>query len=192
MEEKRNIKKKNNMIKAMIFVVVMIVLAVCMIFIFREKRTYTIETKEDTIMNSLYCNSENPEDSFFVSPSAIDTMHYVKIIFRNSIPDKFEYDYVGTYSNESAADTARSELHADYNKYMGSVGVYPENLYPIFEYDGAKAKIKLYAEKGGALNSATAKLFYLSTDEFGKLDSYSADDLKTLYGKKGFSCNYNE
>lgn len=141
--------------------------------------------------SSLICTSSSPNEPFFVSKNVQRFTHELTIMFTNEYLNDMSYKYEGVYNSEGTAETAMSEMHVDYNKYMATGGVYQEKLNPIFMTDKTKVRISLYAEPE-KLNNVVARLFFLSDEDLSKLGEYSQDDLKELYEKKGFSCTIHD
>ena len=160
--------------------------------IFGQNETRTSKVIDNTTMGALHCTSTNPEEPFFAPDGVLENEHEIKITFNGDLADKFSYNYYGTFNSESIAEGARTRLHANYNIYMGNNGKDQESLYPTFDYVGEKVKINLFAEREKTLNLITAKLFFLSSGEVTNLKNNSADDLKKIYEKRGFSCTFKE
>lgn len=172
-------------------IAVSIALSVAAFMLFGSKETHISTSKTETTIKSLMCNSADPKNPFFVSETAETNNHVVKVTYRGEIADKISYNYDGSYTSSSVADTVGSSLHADYNIYMGKNGAYQESLYPTFSVVDNKLKVSLYTEYN-KVNSVTAKLFFINAEEFHDLDNYSIEDLKNLYVEKGFSCEISE
>lgn len=187
--------KKNNKLRypeIVIGLVITVFIAAVTFLITNRTETYTSGGDTNVSIGSLRCRSSNVTEPFFESPSALSYVHEVKVTFDGNGVDKLSYVYEGTYGSEQAADQARSEMHASYNKYMGSKGLDQESLYPTFHYDGATAKINLYAEREKGLNATTATLFFLNADEYVKINEYTTEALKKVYEEKGFSCDFDK
>ena len=194
MEEKRDhkkIKNGNSIIAAVIFGAIVLFVGLLSVVLSQKETNITEKDYEPTV-NALYCEASEPTDPFFESASVINDSHEIKVIFRNGGAFKLSYNYYGVYNTEGAADAAHTRLHADYNIYMGSNETDQESLYPTFDFDGSKVKVNLFAEVGSSLNLVTARLFFLSVDEFESLAEYSEEDLKNVYEDKGFSCTFKE
>lgn len=176
--------------------VIMVVAALVFIILFlvaQGKETRISEKREDSTIRLLYCKANLPVDPFFVSGMAKEYSHEIKVTFRGERIDKISYNYYGVYDDERLADAGRSELHADYNEYMSDNGLIPEDLYPIFDYDGSTSKVTLYGSRNdNTLNIITARLFFLNYDEYDRLDNISGEDLKNIYIDKGFYCNFDK
>ena len=172
-------------------IAVSIALSVVAFMLFGSKETHISTSTAETIIKSLVCNAANPKNPFFISETAENYNHEIKVTYRGETADKISYVYDGVYVSNSVADTAGSSLHADYNIYMGENGAYQESLYPTFSVVDNKLKVSLYTEYG-KINSVIAKLFFINAEEFHNLDNYSIEDLGNLYAEKGFSCEISE
>ena len=184
MEEKPNnkkIKRGNSIIAAVIFGVIVLFVGLLSV-VFSQKETNITEEDYEPTVEALYCKASEPTDPFFESAGVINDSHEIKVIFRNGGAFKLSYNYYGVYNTEGAADAAHTRLHADYNKYMGANEINQESLYPTFDFDGSKLKVNLFAEVDSSLNLVTARLFFLSADEFENLAGYSEEDLKNIEG----------
>lgn len=197
MEEKSQNKKKTrkrgiDYVTTAIILLAIALFALALFIITNRKETRTTVDKTDVTMGALDCKSSNPADPFFVSNGATNVIHEVKVTLKNDAVDKLSYNYYADYESEDRANTARSELHADYNKYMGANNVQHESLSPTFNYDGNKVKVNLFAERGKSLNSTSARLFFLSSEELSELSNYSGSDLEKIYVGKGFDCTFSQ
>lgn len=186
--------KKSRIDTVSIAVLASIVGAVTLIIIWLLTNHHETRVSTTTDMGnygSLACTSQNPDEPFFVSKNVQRFIHELTVMFTNEHVNDFSYRYEGTYNSEGAAETAMAEMHASYNKYMASGGVYQEKLNPVFMTDKTKVRISLYAEPE-KLNNVVARLFFLSDEDLSKLGDYSQSDLKELYEKKGFSCTIHD
>lgn len=170
--------------------IVIIVVILILFFVLTGKHeAYSSEERDEMVVALLDCESSKPENPFFVSRNALDSSHEVKIAFRSGKPEKFSYNYYGSYSGENTADVARSEMHARYNIYMAESSSNPENLFPTFKYYGSDVKINLYAELDDTLDRNTARIFFLDVDEYDNIDKYTIEGLADVYASKGFVCS---
>ena len=192
LEKKSKNKKMASLIATgIVIIAVSIGLGAAVFMLFRGEETHISTNTAETIIKSLVCNAANPKNPFFISETAENYNHEIKVTYRGETADKISYMYDGVYVSNSVADTAGASLHADYNIYMGENGVYQESLYPTFSVVDNKLKVSLYADYK-KLNSVTAKLFFINAEEFHDLDNYSAEELSNLYAEKGFSCEISE
>lgn len=190
MSENKGSRVNTMMIAALVLVVGAVILAIMWLLTNRHETKISNTINTDNY-SSLICESNSPEEPFFVSKSVQRFTHELKVMFNNGHLNDISYRYEGTYNSNDVAETAMAEMHADYNKYMSGGGVYQEKLNPVFATDKTKTRISLYAEPD-KLNNVVARLFFLGEDDLNKLGSYSQSDLKELYEKKGFSCTIHD
>lgn len=191
--ERKRYKRVNSKTLFMIGVV-FIVFAVFVAFLFSILNSKETRMSVDGGVDSvalLYCKSDTVLEPFFTSLDVTSYSHEIKVTFTNGKPDKISYNYYGKYNDDSAAMSASSALHAEYNIYMGKNNVYQETLYPTFVATGQDLKVNLYADRE-TLNLVTARLFFLSNDEYNDFYDNSSDSLIKLYTNKGFSCTLSE
>ena len=191
--EKKSKKKKliSSISTWIVIIATSIGLGAVAFMLFRGEETHISTNTAETVIKSLVCNAASPKNPFFVSETAENYNHEIKVTYRGETADRISYVYDGVYVSNSVADTAGASLHADYNIYMGENGVYQESLYPTFSVVDNKLKVSLYTEYG-KINSVIAKLFFINAEEFHNLDNYSIEDLGNLYAEKGFSCEVSE
>lgn len=193
-DEKSQRKKEKNkkLIRdTVVVVIVSLILSVLIMLLLNGSETHTSSQSEGVKISSLYCESGAPVDPFFVSPGVINPKHELKVTFRAGELDKISYNFYGTYSDNKTAETASSRLHADYNIHMGQNDVYQEIYYPTFVATGNSVKVNLYADKG-TVKPATAKIFFLNSEQYANMNSYSSDDFTKVYADRGFSCIFHE
>lgn len=182
----KKIRKKVLAVFTIVFIFVMIVALA--IFLMKGSETLiTTEDKYETI-SVLDCNAMSPTvDPLFISSTASNADHHVKLEFRGKSFDKASYIYTGKYQSNEEAEDALSLLHADYNIYMGSTGIYQEDLYPTFSTIGSENVINLFIPKK-FLNTSTARLIFLDSEELDDLNNSTIEHMQETYEKKNFSC----
>lgn len=179
-------------VKTITFIAILVVISVILTLIFRSYTTTTTVTRETVETSYIDCLSGNPDGAFFNSTSAESVSQELKVIFANDQPSKFFFTFRGTYNSNAAADQDIARFHADYNNYMADHGkLNPESLSPKFVAANTSSEISLFSDVT-KLNTATAQLFFLNTDESVHLGNYSANDLQNLYKSKGFLCEAGE
>ena len=171
-----------------IIAVVFIVLAIIILFLLNgsEKRTST--KKENDSITALDCKAGRMENAFFISSTANNTSHEVKVTFRNDKIDKLYYLFEGVYRTYDIADQDNANFHAKYNIHMSGNGLEQESLAPTFLTAKTKLRINLYAKNREMMNKATAVLFFIKEDDLEKFLDYSRDEATEYYKKQGFSC----
>ena len=171
-------------------VVLAVLIAAVAIFssFLKSEETYISAETSGIRVGALNCKTSQPSDSFFVSNTALNNDHELKVTYSGERIGRINYIYNGEYDSNDTADTAGSLLHADYNIYMGENA---ESLYPTFSVVENKLKISLYTEYQ-KLNAKNAKLFFMNADEYHESSNYSIHDLKKIYESKGFSCEISE
>lgn len=171
-------------------VIAMLVLVLIWLFTNNHETLISEDANYGTI-TSLECHSDHIEKSFFDPESAQRYTHLITATFKGDRLDNISYNYDGTYRSEGVADSELARMHADYNKYMGSVDVYSESLNPVFNAIKSKLKISLYGEPK-TLNEAVMVLFFLEKEDYGKFKDLSGKDFKKRYESKGFDCTFHE
>lgn len=152
------------------------------------KVTNTSTEQRQTEYAAVKCTAAVPENAFFRAQGVGAQTHTIKLIFQDNKVDKISYEYEGDYGNEQAADKATTNMHIDYNEFMGPDA---ESLSPAFAAVGTKAKINLLAKRE-KLNGKNAKIFYLNTDEVADIANYEPEKVEKIYEARGFSCKIDE
>ena len=187
MKRKYN-NKSSYILLGIVFCVVALILLLALLL--RGEEIRTSYEKENIETSILYCESSSPISPFFVSNTAIDAKHIIKVIIRGDEPYRISYNYYGQFRNKYEAETANAMLHGDYNNYMGKHGIDSGLLYPTFLPNDTKIKINLYAEKT-QVNKTTGIFFFLdenSSEQFGQND---IEALKKVLESKNFKCKVN-
>ena len=187
-------KKKNNrdaIVKSIVLMVVIVLIGLVIWLLTANHETRITTTTGSSDYSTLECSSSHPDDPFFVSETAQRFTHSVKVMFADDVLKEISYRYDGTYNTNERAQNADAWLHADYNKYMGAVGVNSESLNPVFVPKKTKLTISLYAE-AKKINSAVARLFFIKEEEFEKTSKYKSDDYRKMYESKGFTCTKSD
>lgn len=188
--ERRKMTEQKNTGKIIIALTVVVVgalLVLALIILFGSSETRISTKSPEGTISVLDCKSYSPSDPFFDRETEIRAEHRVKAKYSNEVFDGFDYTYTGTYNSADAAEEAISWLHADYNKYMSETGVNQEDLSPTFSAIKSDAVINIYLPTQ-YLNSGTAKLIFIGSNEFAGLKNKTIDEMKKLYEGKDFSC----
>ncbi|MBR2795879.1 hypothetical protein IKE13_02425 [Candidatus Saccharibacteria bacterium] len=169
------------------FVAIVLVVVFLLLNIFMPKEVYISDNNEPETIGSLYCKSSSPGGVFFNSDKVKSAEHEIKITMLDDKVDKMNYTYTGIFESREETEKELSKMHADYNIYMSGTNIYQEDLYPTFSNLETKGVINLYIQNN-TLNSATAKLMFLSNDEYSQFDKYDLEMLEKVYNDKGFVC----
>ena len=184
-------KEKKALIGAILFAIIAATIGIAVWLLTNKTETYISGGNQGFNVSSLTCMASHPTNPFFISSAAQNYEHKLKLIFNNDVISGISYNFEGTYNMVAIAETAAAEMHAQYNKYMGKYGVSAEKYNPVFSSTKTKANVSIYAESA-KLNRAVAVIFFITDEEFAKINDYKAEDFKKNYESKGFHCNYNE
>lgn len=154
--------------------------------LFHNTEQRTSDSDAIVALRALECTAPDPAEAFFNATYAVDVQHQVKVTYRNDIAESFFYSYAGTYASNDAASQAEARLHADYNIYMKSAA---EDFTPTFSVVDDTLRIALFSP-ASELGSATAKMFFISPEEFTDLERYDINAIEQIYTSKGFSCKF--
>lgn len=152
--------------------------------LFRTDETHITTTEPKKNTSVLVCQTKAMDGGFFSTRNTYNVEQKIKIIFTESMPDKLNYLYNGTYVSTEAASKANDVLHADYNIYMG---IDAEKLTPNFSIVNNTLVINLFASRD-QMDVKVGKLFFLTDNETENFFEHKDEDLKELYQGKGFSC----
>lgn len=191
MREERNRHNKKIIIRAMVFALIVGIVALVIWFLTYKNESYTSTETGGSDYGSLECTSSNPTEPFFAHETAQRATHDVKILFTGGEMKEMSYRYDGTYNSDNSAKDAEAWMHADYNKYMGENGVKHGILNPVFSVSKSKLTISLYAESK-KVNKAVARLFFINEEEYGKMGGYAVQDYRKIYESKGFTCKIQD
>ena len=174
-----------------IFILVFIVLIISLIFILLTPKETYVHGDGDAQMvftDILQCKSSNPDVSFFTY-DAEKSEHTIKIIFKDNKINKINYTFDGNFSSDKKAETTLSQMHAEYNTYMGGTSIYQENLTPTFSLLGSEIIINLFIDEKYFVPS-TAKIVFLDGNEYVRARDGNIDEIEEIYKSKGFLCDY--
>lgn len=155
------------------------------------KETTTTTSGNNENLTAVVCSLENPEEAFFSSDQATATKHDVRFTFNGDNIDKVSYTLAASFPSEEAAKSVLSEWHADYNIYMGKVGLDIETLNPNFTLLGSDVAVSLFANRD-QFTSDTATFLFLNVNDFIKVRKYSAEAMQKFYETRNFSCKISE
>ncbi len=186
MEKKKN--NKNNIIRAIVFALIVGIVAFAVFLLTFKKETHVNESYQDTDLSSLVCISNNNDSAFFSSDSANSVEHKIKIIYNNDSISEMSYEYEGVYDSDESAEHDSAVLHARYNEHMGHHDIDNGVLTPIFQTIDNKLKIRLYLDNYEKMNTVYGKLFYIGEGIIETVAKNSIDETKKIYENKGFLC----
>ena len=178
---------KRNMVRAIVFAVIVGIVALVILLLTYKTETHIYETYQDVDVSSLVCESNDNESAFFNSETASSVEHKVKIKYSNGTVDKLAYEFEGIYDSEESAEHDNAVLHARYNNYLGQYNIDGESLTPVFQTIDNKLRIKLYLDSYGNMNSAYGKLFYIGSGSLDTVAKKPMDETRKIYENKGFS-----
>lgn len=183
-------QKKSGIVK-WVGLILIIIIIVVIIWLLRPKESYTPGEDRVTRVGSLECSGVNVADPFFISETAQNSTHEIKSTFKNNRLEDALYTFISTYNSADAVEAANASLHAEYNTYMGKNFTNPEILTPVFSNIKSKLQITLYADKG-EIDPVTARLFFLSAEDYAVISQSTPNQIKNIYESKGFTCTYYE
>ena len=190
MNEKR--RNSHYLIIGVISLSIIIILILIVVWFFMNgHETLISEDVNYGSITSLVCKTDHADENFFNPEGAQRYTHLITAAFKGDRLSNISYNFDGTYRSEGAAETDMARMHANYNKYMGSIGVYSESLNPIFNANKTKVRISLYAEPK-TLSQAVMTLFFLEKDDYGKLKDLGGEDFEKMYRFKGFECTFRD
>lgn len=175
---------------AVIIVVVAVIVALVLIgnLVFKNQEQRISSNEGQTVVRSMDCVAKQPQDAFFQDELATEAEHEIKVTYRNNDANKISYVYDGEYATFNDAEDAEAKLHADYNIYMKDLA---DSFSPNFSVIEDELKVSLFADAYD-LGSATARMFFITPEEFENMEDYNIDDLKQIYESKGFQCEFDD
>lgn len=173
-------------------IIVFIGLCVVFLFIYFSKNETRISSDiQDEKEYAFVCEKNSSVDSFFWYKGEKSPMHQIKIVFKNDAYKKLSYTYRATYDSEDAAENAISYMLGKYNRYMSTIGIYQEDLFPVFSATSEKVAISIYIDYDKT-NVGTMKLLSLDENDYMEIDENNLDSFREVFVKKGFTCQYGE
>ena len=186
------VERKNEHLAGWAAVVIIVALVLILSIILSQKKEVHISNGGQVLqVYSLECSSSGAEDTFFRPNEAQRYTETIRATFREDRLEDISYEFLGTYQTDAAVEQDIANLHARYNIYMGEQKVNPESLSPVFSPMNTKLKITLFGDKD-KLNTATARMFFLTSDEVDKPKTLSLKKIRKIYEAKGFACQSSE
>lgn len=179
---------KKYIIGVVLFAMAIVLVVVVLTMLMQPKQSYTSKNDDYGSVGGVDCRKNDDIDAFFDSSGAEDFEHTIKATFRNDNIDKMSYTYEVVFPTEEVAERKLSQFHADYNIFMGDVGLDIELLTPNFSRFSTTDIINLYVVKSKAKGDF-AKLLFLTNDEMQKLTTVDSQEFAKIYQNKGFECN---
>lgn len=155
--------------------------------LFQRKETITSTRTESTTTYAMVCETKTPKDPFFTVEGVAEAEHEIKVTYTGSMADKISYEYEAEMDSPEAVTKAEAKTHADYNIFMGNnTSDFSSNFMPM----GTEYKINITTDVEN-LGSKTARIFFISEDDFNGLKDYNIEDLKRIIQTAGFHCETN-
>ena len=197
-------KEKKRLIIDILIIVVVAIITMAIVWILTSgKTTNSVTTFEQDSTGSVVCTLKKTSDeskddagvqdqddtnqAFFTDARVKESTETVKVVLTNGKMDKIFYSFDGKTENEKVAEQVAAQLLANQNEYLGKYGVALNTFSPSFSNVGDMVEIRLFG-RASDISAYTGKLFYISSSEYNKVKSFSADMIKKTYTNKGFSC----
>ena len=190
MNETNHRKKRPITITIGLLLVFLIIVVVIIIFNGREEQT-SAEIDNTPATTGLFCKGSTVENSFFSQNDALSATHEIKVLLYDGEINTINYTRTGVYNTHDEAEEASSLLHANYNIYMSSNSIDQEALQPTFSVIDNKSIVNL-SVNDKTLIPETAKIVFLSVEQYANRKNYSLSEIKDIYEKKGFVCKSTE
>ncbi len=182
---------KTVFVKIVFFAVIVGVTALIVWLLSYKKESHITNKIPQSNYSVLECKSSEPKEPFFSSDDASSRSYDIKVLFTDGALKELSYRYDGVFESESAAKNAEARMHADYNKYMDANRFRAESLNPSFSIIDSNLVVSLYADVT-LFNRVVGRLFFISDEEFDKVQGYSEADYKKMYTSLGFICEIHE
>lgn len=182
-------EKRNKVLMRAAMAIMALVLVIILLYLITQKReTRTSEANNESEISALTCRTNSNEFAFFVAKTANEVEHELRLVYSDGKLDKMSYVFRGEHvSNESARQEV-TNLHAQYDTYIGQYDMDPNSLTPNFKPSENKSSIMLYLDNYKKMNSVYGKFFFINSGDIDKLGKYSKEETKNYYENKGFSC----
>ena len=182
-------EKKNNSLVATVICLVIIVAFICIVIwlLTHQSETRYSVPKEETDTSALKCTSSNGEDALLFAKSSQRNEYVLRFSFKDDRAKQISYEYNSVYNSDEAASSASADLFQEYVVFMEKNDVMRDSLNPNFAPVKSKLKISLYWDLSKGLG-AVAPIFFMTEEEYNKLDKSGNADIKKMYEGKGFSC----
>lgn len=190
-EEKQKKGNKMLVVKALAFalIIALVVWVIWLLTSQHEEHTTSNLGKDDLSTLECVTSEIKAEDDFLSAAERTESYEFkIKTMFNDDKLDKIAYEFNGTYTSATIAETREAELRAKYYKYMEQNGLGTEYLNPVLADTENKLKVSFYAERK-KFTSVSAPIFMISRDEYASTSSYSLENFEKIYKSKGFSCS---
>lgn len=186
-------KKYNGslVIKAICLGVVIVVVGVLIWLLTHKNEAHYTVSKNETETSALKCISTNGEDALLFYKSSQRNEYVLRFSFRDDRLSQLSYEYNSVYNSNEAASSASADLFQEYVVFMKEHGVERDSLNPNFAPVKSKLKISLYWDLTKGLKPVSP-IFFMTEEEYDKLDKTGLSDVKKMYEAKGFSCTVAE
>ena len=156
--------------------------------LFKSNETVTSSGPQTISSNAMVCEAAAPKDPFFTVEGATDVEHQIKVIYKNGVADKISYEYDAEMGTPEAAIEAEARTHADYNNFMGKrASDFSASFMPMDD----EYKITITANMDD-LGSSTARIFFISKEDFEGLKDFQIENLRKIMQTAGFHCEMDE
>ncbi len=185
MSEKKN--NKSLIIKAICLGVLIIIICVVVWFLTHKNETHYTVSRDEVDTSALKCTSTNGEDALLFYKTSQRNEYVLRFSFRDDKLSQLSYEYNSVYNSDEAASSASADLFQEYVVFMKEHGVERDSLNPNFAPVKSKLKITLYWDLTKGLKPVSP-IFFMTEEEYDKLDKSGNSDIKKMYEAKGFSC----
>jgi len=167
------------------------VIIVVIIIIFNGRVEQTSVKINNSPTTGLFCKGSAVENPFFSQNDALSATHEIKVLLYDGEINTINYTRTGVYNTHDEAEEASSSLHANYNIYMSGNSIDQEALQPTFSVIDNKSIVNL-SVNDKTLIPETARIVFLSVEQYANRKNYSLNEIKDIYEKKGFVCKSTE
>lgn len=188
MEKKKNRGNVAFIIGVVCFAIIVGSVALVLYSIFSQKETRTSVTREEGELGVLECKASSPMNAFFQADGETNPTQKVKVMMTDGKAGDMSYEYSATFASSEKAKGASAAMQANFNIDLGAEA---SKLSSTFNAIDDTVRINIYAS-AGKLNSANAKIFFLTTDEMLDFYSLSQSALERIFMSKGLSCSYSK
>ena len=189
-------KKKSKLLAdwgvGLIVVAIIIALVAVVASILTGSTVNTSEEKISESTTSLSCESKSPTDGFFDLEGVVKAEHEVKVLFDSN--DKIKemmYTLDAKYPKDTKLNVEQAKYSVKYDTFMDEHSLDRDAVAADFGRTDESVKVKLHIE-AKRLNNMTAKLFFLTSDDYANLGGQKGEKLMKAYQGKGFSCKYKD
>ena len=118
---------------------------------------------------------------------ASSVLETVTVLAQNEKPSLLQFSYKGTYPNEGIAKQASARIHADYNIFIGELGIGTAEFVNTYSVAGTDLDVEISAEIQRVKVPEFLAVFFL--DEGDKVGEMSLADFRARIETRGFGCS---